>query len=142
MEIKNLNRELLPIYRVPLLTWSLANSFIKAKEFIPKINGHSVITTYQGGEFMFALKTKDDSMEPEFNQGTTIIVDPDIKPKHDDYVVVQDKQSQEATLRQLKRWDGKIVLHPLNPKYPDIDISSDLKRYVIVGKIVKKDKSY
>lgn len=38
--------------------------------------------------------------------------------------------------QQLKQYGKIIVLHPLNPKYPDIELS-EKHQYVIVGKVVE-----
>lgn len=57
-----------------------------------------------------------------------------------DYVIVKNDEN-EVTLKQLRQY-GKIqVLNPLNPKYPDIELSEQ-RQYVIVGKVVEKKKRY
>lgn len=38
-----------------------------------------------------------------------------------DYVVVKNDED-EATFKQLKIYGETTVLHPLNPKYPDIEL--------------------
>jgi len=43
----------------------------------------------------------------------------------------------EATFKQLKIYGETTVLHPLNPKYPDIKLKKGNK-YHIGGKIVEK----
>ena len=92
------------------------------------------------GENIFAVRVKGDSMEPEFTEGDIIILNPHAKTYSGDYVIVRNDEG-EATLKQLKQY-GKIkVLHPLNPKYPDIELS-DARQYVVVGKVVEKKKRY
>lgn len=136
-EIKNLNKELLPISRVPFITWTLANCFVRSKEYLLNINSNEYFySIYQSGEFMFALKVRDNSMAPEFNKGDMILIDPEIRPQHNDYVIIRDSHSQEATFRQLKKYRNDIILHPLNPDFPDIELSGSNKRYVILGKVV------
>lgn len=46
---------------------------------------------------------------------------------------------EEATFNQLKIYGETTVLHPLNPKYPDIELKRGDK-YHIVGKIVEKKR--
>jgi len=41
----------------------------------------------------------------------------------------------------LKKYGDTIILHPLNPKYPDIELKKGNK-YRIVGKVVEKKKKY
>ena len=61
-------------------------------------------------------------MEPEFHDGDIIVINPFLKQENNDYVVVCNEEG-EATFKQLKKY-GKIrVLHPLNPKYDDIELS-------------------
>lgn len=143
LEIKKLNQEVVPITRVPVILWSLANCFIGNKEFFSNIGSDEwMYSTYEGGEFMFALKVKDNSMEPEFHKGDMIIVDTERHPQHNDYVIVRDTHSQEATFRQLKKYKTDVILHPLNPEFPDIELSASNKRYIVLGKIVVKNKFY
>ncbi|MBE0425619.1 MAG: helix-turn-helix domain-containing protein [Nitrospirae bacterium] len=89
---------------------------------------------------VFALRVRDDSMVPEFHEGEIIIVNPHIKPEHNDYVIVKNDQG-EIAFKQLKKYGKTTVFHPLNPKYPDIQLSARQK-YTIIGKVVKKEKIY
>jgi SOS-response transcriptional repressor LexA len=92
------------------------------------------------GEHNFALRVKGDSMEPEFNEGDIIIVSPTAKAVTGDYVVAKNDE-EEATFKQYKKFDAARVLHPLNPKYPDIVLNKDLE-YRIVGVVMEKKKRY
>jgi DNA polymerase V len=93
-----------------------------------------------GGHDVFALKVIDDSMQPEFNEGDIIIVSPHEIPDHDDYVIIKDIEGA-TVFRQLKRYGKTRVLHPLNPKYPDMEFSRR-HQFKIVGKVVEKKKKY
>ncbi len=44
----------------------------------------------------------------------------------------------KATFKQLKKYGRTRVLHPLNPKYDDIELSKDMCR--VVGVVVEKIK--
>lgn len=48
---------------------------------------------------------------------------------------------EKAAFKQLKVYGEMTILHPLNPKYPDIELKKGVK-YRIVGKIVEKKKRY
>ena len=61
--------------------------------------------------------------------------------KPGDYVIVKNANNGEATFKQLKKYGDTFILHPLNPKYPDIELKKGTK-YRIVGKVVKKEKRY
>ena len=47
----------------------------------------------------------------------------------------------EATFKQLKKYGKTRVLHPLNPKYDDIELSREIE-YKIIGVVVEKKKRY
>ncbi len=73
-----------------------------------------------GSSEPFALRVTDDSMEPEFDNGTIIIVDP--------AGVVEDKCFVLATVdneyifRQLRIHHGNYSLHALQDGYRVLDI--------------------
>lgn len=92
------------------------------------------------GPQVFALRVKGDSIVPEFNEGDIVIVSPHVRTVSGDYVVVKNDEA-EVTLKQLKKCGTKRILHSLNPKYDDIELS-DKKQFRIVGKIVEKKKRY
>lgn len=140
-EIKNFSDAQMPVKRIPLISWVLANRFGEAADPLSPGEADEWLYTTAKGSRMFALKVKSDCMEPEFREGDRIIVDPDGQAENGSYVIVRDNKNNEATFKQLKKYGKKIVLHPLNPKYPDIELAQD-KRYVIVGKVVGKDKKY
>ncbi len=80
-------------------------------------------------------------MEPEFTEGEILVVNPHIEAKPGDYVIVENDDSEEATFKQLKKYGRTTILHPLNPKYADIELKKG-NRYRVVGKVVKKEKKY
>jgi SOS-response transcriptional repressor LexA len=126
---------------VPIISWVTAGKW------------HEVVDPYQpgvaeewvesdvAGANVFALRVKGDSMEPEFVEGDIIIVNPHIAPKPGDFVIVKNEENGEATFKQLKKYGDTLILHPLNPKYPDIEITSRHK-IRIIGKVVEKKKKY
>jgi len=79
-------------------------------------------------------------MEPEFHEGDIIVINPYLKPEYNDYVVVSNVE-EEATFKQLKKYGTTQVLHPLNPKYDDIELSKNTE-YRVVGVVVEKKKRY
>lgn len=79
-------------------------------------------------------------MIPEFNEGEIAIINPHLEVKSGDYVVVKNDE-EEATFKQFKKYGDTAILHPLNPKCPDIVIQKG-DRYHIVGKVVRKEKIY
>ncbi len=55
-----------------------------------------------------------------------------------DYVVAKNDE-EEATFKQYKKFDAARVLHPLNPKYPDIVLNKDIENR-IVGVVMEKKR--
>ncbi len=79
-------------------------------------------------------------MEPEFREGDIIVVDPYKKQEQNDYVVVCNAD-YESTLKQLKKYGKTRILHPLNPKYDDIELTKD-GGHSLIGVVVEKRKRY
>jgi phage repressor protein C with HTH and peptisase S24 domain len=57
---------------------------------------------------------RGDSMETEFHEGDIIVINPYLKPEHNDYVVVSNEEG-EATFKQLKKYGRtRVLLLPMN----------------------------
>jgi len=124
--------------KVPVISWVHANSF---KETIEDMPSKEFVYTTSKGENLFALKVKHSCMEPEFREGDIVVIQPNIEPSQNDFVIIRDDKSNEATFKQFKIFGNKIILHPLNPKYPDIELNHK-KQYTVIGKVVEKVKKY
>ena len=80
----------------------------------------------------FALRVMGDSMEPEFKDGTVIIIDPAGVVKHGSYVIAA--QGEEYIFRQLVFEDGQMLLRALNDTYPILSLTGgtdDIKGVVV-----------
>jgi SOS-response transcriptional repressor LexA len=121
--------------RIPVLSWVRAGHW---KEAYGQGEPAGFVETETKGEF--ALMVEGDSMEPEFREGDIIVVDPYKKQEQNDYVVVCNAD-YEATLKQLKKYGKTRVLHPLNPKYEDIELTKD-GGHGLIGVVVEKRKKY
>lgn len=82
-----------------------------------------------------ALMVLGDSMLPEFAEGEVIIVEPEGLARDGAYVIAL--HDDEHILRQLVRRDGRWLLHPLNPSYPDAGIA-DLS--AVKGVVIQKSR--
>ncbi len=121
---------------VPVISWIQAGHWREAAE--PPSDYEEYVGTDSNGAF--ALRVRGDSMEPEFHEGDIIILNPSLKQEHNDYLVVSNEEG-EATFKQLKKYDKTRVLHPLNPKYEDIELKRQTE-YRIIGVVVEKKKRY
>ncbi len=128
------------MWRIPVISWVAAGTWAETGESFHEEESTEWIESDIKGAHNFALRVKGDSMEPEFNDGDIIIVSPTAKAVTGDYVVAKNDE-EEATFKQYKRFDNTRVLHPLNPKYPDIVLNKDIE-YKIVGVVMEKKKRY
>ena len=124
--------------RIPVLSWTQAGSWQQIGDTSQYGEyGEHVETDAKG---VFALKVRGESMEAEFHEGDIIVINPYLKPEHNDYVVVSNVEG-EATFKQLKKYGKTRVLHPLNSKFDDIELSTEIG-YRIIGVVVAKKKRY
>jgi SOS-response transcriptional repressor LexA len=90
----------------------------------------------------FALVIEGRSMEPEFQPGDKVIIDPMVRPRPGDFVVAKRDNDQEATFKKfrLRSQDEQgrdvIELKPLNPDWPTFMIDQDNPGH-IVGTMVE-----
>ena len=124
------------IKQIPILAWTQAGHW-RERAHSQQEDGDFMETDSKG---TFALRVRGDSMEPEFYQEDIIVINPYLKAEHNDYIVVCNEEG-EATFKQLKKYGKVRVLHPLNAKYEDIELSKNTQ-YRIIGVVVEKKKKY
>lgn len=125
---------------VPVISWVHANQFGTIEDPFPLGVSDEYVPTSAKGENVFALKIKNDCMynptgKHSFAAGEKIIVNPHAQIVSGDFVIIRDTKSQDATFKQYLTRGKKTILHPLNPKFPDIELDHD-ERYEIIGKVV------
>jgi SOS-response transcriptional repressor LexA len=129
------------IRRIPLLNWHQIAQIENAPHRSSTIHAQALVeTTDVSGARTFALKVLDDSMEPLFNKGEMIFVNPDLACKPGDYVIANRQHPSMAStiLRQVKTLGDQYMLHPLNRKYDDLPLT---KQDVVRGKVVRLRKN-
>lgn len=129
------------IREVPVISSVQAGLWREAVDAYAPGAGHDyIVVQSQLGDHAFALKVRGDSMEPEFKEGDTIIIDPDITPSPGDYVVARNGD-QEATFKKFRprgvndHGQAVIELVPLNEDYPVL--RSDHAPIEIIGTLVE-----
>lgn len=70
---------------------------------------------------LFALQVHGDSMEPEFEHGCVIVVDPAGVVNNKSFVVA--KNDDGLIFRQLVIEGDRYILRPLNPVYDEEEIA-------------------
>lgn len=125
---------------MPVISWVMAGKWHEVCDAFQPGDAEEWTESDAKGQYVFALRVRGDSMEPEFREGDIIIVNPHVEAKPGDYVIVKN-DAFEVTFKQLKKYGDTPVLHPLDPKYKDIELS-EKHQYAIVGKVVEKKKRY
>ena len=85
------------------------------------------------GSEAFALRVLGTSMEPEFNEGEIIIIEPEGQLRDGSYVLAQ--HAGEWIFRQLCQDGAAWRLHALNPAFADVALA-DLS--AVRGVIIQK----
>jgi SOS-response transcriptional repressor LexA len=129
------------IREVPVISSVQAGMWREAVDaYAPGAGQDYIVVQVDLGEHAFALKVRGDSMEPEFKEGDTIIIDPDVKPHPGDFVVARN-EDHDATFKKYRprglndRGETVIELVPLNEDYPVL--RSDQSPIEIIGTLVE-----
>jgi len=126
--------------RIPLINFVQAGGFGSGTDQYPYPGvAEEYVETDLQGRYLFSMRVKGDSMEPLFFEDEIIIIDPEIQPQPGDYVIIKKDDEEEATFKQLKKYRGVWVMHPLNPRYEDIEMTKGMR---IVGKVIRKQRDF
>ncbi|MGF2656458.1 LexA family protein [Serratia marcescens] len=122
---------------LPLVSYVQAGAFTDADYLlIPHDVTESIDFDGPISEVGFALRIKGDSMEPEFKEGDTIIIDPMVAPLPGEFVVAKNGD-HEATFKKYRpKANGHFELVPLNPDYPVLD--SEQEPIQILGTMIEQ----
>ncbi len=122
-----------------MVSWVTAGAWREVSDIFEPGSSNQWIESDVEGENVFALLVMGDSMEPEFHEGEFIIVNPHVESLPGDFIIVKNPDG-EATFKQLKKYGNRWVLHPINPRYQDMEVRRGDFR--VIGKVVKKEKRY
>lgn len=103
------------INQVPLISWVQAGNFSECFEDLQDCE--MISTDAKVTHCTFALRIKGDSMQPLFQPGMILIVEPELVPISGDYVIAKNGNN-EATFKQLIQDGSDWYLKPLNDRYP------------------------
>ena len=128
--------------RVPILSYVQAGNWREMCEQASNFDGNVeyVAASVDIGPCGFGLWIRGRSMNPVFNEGDLVIIDPDESPRPGDYVVAKNG-SEEATFKKYRPRgideNGQEVfeLVPLNEDYPTMH--SDRQHIEIIGVMVE-----
>ncbi|MBS0289299.1 MAG: helix-turn-helix domain-containing protein [Proteobacteria bacterium] len=126
---------------VPLIDWE----DVKQLPVRPSMIKRRLGTTLSVSPKSYALKVIGNSMtaqngnETTFKEGAIIIVDPEVTPKPNSFVVVSHDGG--LMLRKLVQDGGKQYLQPLNRLFQQETVNSKTKFYGVVRSILIEDFS-
>jgi SOS-response transcriptional repressor LexA len=130
--------------RVALISWAHARSFADALKIpLPEDSEDWMPRPKHTGARTFALSVRGESMEPGYQHGDIIFVDPDVAPAHGKDVVARLDGRDEAVFRRLVVEGKREYLKPANSNWPDriIEMSAHPGAWIIgvvIGKWVEK----
>jgi repressor LexA len=103
---------------------------------------YSTLANVDKSRTLFALEVQGDSMiDSMVNDGDTVILRRTQEVDNGDMVAVWMNDRQATTLKHFYRKNGKIILRPANPNYPDIDVENPAE-LEIRGKVVMVIRQY
>jgi SOS-response transcriptional repressor LexA len=127
--------------RVPLISWVQAGFWME-QDFVRDLNEVEAWfpSPKKVGGRSFALRVRGASMEPKFQDGDIIFVDPDVPADHGRNVVAMVVDTGETTFKHLIVEGSYRYLMPLNkdwpgPKFMEVDDNVRICG-VVVGKWV------
>lgn len=125
--------------RVPLISWVQAGSWEQIVDnFSPGDAEDWMPCPRKYGPQTFALRVRGVSMEPKYQDGDIIFVDPDARPEHGKNIVVRLDDEQEATFKQLVLEGDRKFLKPLNPDWPGPKLIQINGNATICGVVIGK----
>lgn len=125
--------------RVPLISWIQAGDWCEAvNSFAPGDAEMWLPCPKTFGANAFALRVRGISMEPRYQSGDIIFVDPDVQPEHGKNIVVRLDDETEATFKQLVVEGSQKYLKALNPDFPGPRFLPINGNATIVGVVIGK----
>ena len=102
------------------------------------VEGTLDLTNEFGGDKVFALKVRGDSMQDAgIHDGDLVVVRAQQRVEPDQVVVAL--VDGESTVKRLARRGEKLVLEPANPRYEPIRVGATTQ---VVGKVIGVIRSY
>jgi len=140
---KNINSNVSPGPTIkataPLISWVQAGAWSEITE-VKAYDAERFMCPVNCSDLTFVLKVQGISMEPKFDEGDLIFVDPEAECIHGSYVVARLDDDNQATFKQLIIEGGHKFLKAANPNWPEqlIPINGNC---TLVGKVIFTGKS-
>lgn len=114
--------------KVPLLGWNNIMNWLNKSDDLSQQETKFIFITNEPTPASYALSIVDTSMIPRFEIGTTLVIDPSLKPNNGDFVIAKISHQQQAIVRQLIFKMNKYYLSPMNSSmYKEIELNAEDK---------------
>ncbi|MDN7145306.1 S24 family peptidase [Liquorilactobacillus mali] len=120
--------------KIPLLGEIACGDPILAEENIEEYIDEPV--NYLPSGTCFYLKAKGDSMKPTIPSGSKVLIRQQPDVEDDEIAAVLMTETNEATLKRIKRSNGTMFLMPDNPEFTPIIVGED-NPVRILGKAIR-----
>lgn len=137
---------------IPVLPWSEGENIMSTvvrlrqggQSAIKALTGLNQIPARVGIDSAIALMVDNDTLEPVFQAGDTIVVDIMRAPTAGNIVVVQVEWETEPSIRKLRYDQEHVVLQGITSGCPTVRVPMDLKdsKYTIIGTVVELSRSF
>ncbi|WP_235720329.1 LexA family transcriptional regulator [Liquorilactobacillus mali] len=120
--------------KIPLLGEIACGDPILAEENIEEYIDEPV--NYLPSGTCFYLKAKGDSMKPTIPSGSKVLIRQQPDVEDDEIAAVLMTETNEATLKRIKRSNGTMFLMPDNPEFTPIIVGEDNPARIL-GKAIR-----
>jgi SOS-response transcriptional repressor LexA len=125
---------------IPILAWQNAKNWHKLVVSLkPDEHFHWVMADPFSTQGKFALCLSGESMWPQFQENTLLLVDPDRTPQNRDFIIAYIKKREEIIFRQFIVEEKYRFLKAINPMFPAIQLEDE---DTIIGVIIQTRKNY
>ena len=112
--------------KVPLLDWNNIIVWLNQESTHPQKADKYIFVTNDQSTRNFAIRIADTSMIPRFEIGTVLIIDPELKPNINDFVVAKISHQEQPVIRQLILKGNQHFLSPINSTiYKEIELKTE-----------------
>lgn len=117
--------------KVPLLSWDRAVNWPNKKAAYSQHQSF-IATEALASDDAFALRMKDATMQPQFPEGSLLIIEPALTPQDKDFIAVHLEGDSQLQVKQLLYDGDDKYLKPLNNEFQIKKIDKPYKIYGVV----------
>ena len=125
---------------VPIISWKQAAIWQHFQHELRKQNWKDWTSTdLSVSDAAFAVIVTSDAMAPTFNEGTTLVIEPNLEATNRDYVIVALSGNENATFRQLLLDGDDQYLKSINNEFRTMQLEQNNN---IIGTLVQSRMDY